>query len=493
MANRRIAIAAGNRPAARAASEVARAGGNAVDACLAAAITSWVAEPFYASLGGSGFVAVRSPDGDVEVVDGNTAVCSRARSVPPPRRVFLPYSNGVHTGVGGASVAVPGVLAALRLTWERHGSIDWAALFEHGIAAARDGIPFPRPSAYYLSLTWEPLWSSYPEARELFRDGRPLTEGDHFVQARLAEVLEDVARDGTGVFFDGPLGGAVAAAVEHDGGSLSAADLAGYRAEVRSPVRAEVWGWVVESNPPPAHGGALLVRMLSSMSRARLDDPAERLKALVAAERTVFAPRVAQRTEDPGDIAGAGRAEGGAGPAARSASTTHSSVADSDGLVCAVTQSVGYGSGLVVEGVMLNNTLGEEELHPLEGEGPVPGARCHSNMAPTIASGRGRVVGLGSPGAERIVGAIAQTLVALVVDGASLQRAVASPRAHLVTEPEELLCLEPGLPGDGAGVPLRAFDGFHQYFGGVQAAAVDDRGGVEAAHDPRRAGASAVV
>ena len=173
MDDRRIAIAAGNGPAARAASDVARAGGNAVDACLAAAVTSWVAEPLYASLGGSGFVAVRSPTGDVEVVDGNTAVCSGVRSVSPPRRVFLPYSNGVHTGVGGASVAVPGVLAALRLAWERHGSTGWEDLFAHAIAAARDGIAFPRPSAYYLSLTWEPLWSSYPEARVAFGPERP--------------------------------------------------------------------------------------------------------------------------------------------------------------------------------------------------------------------------------------------------------------------------------------------------------------------------------
>jgi gamma-glutamyltranspeptidase/glutathione hydrolase len=493
MNDRRIAIAAGNGPAMHAASEVARAGGNSVDACLAAAITSWVAEPFYASLGGSGFVAVRSPDGDVEVIDGNTAVCRGVHSVRPPRRIFLPYSNGVHTGVGGASVAVPGVLAALRLAWERHGSIGWPALFAHAIAAARDGIPLPRPSAYYLSLTWEPLWSSYPEARHLFGSDRPLSEGDPLVQARLGDVLEEAARAGAAVLSEGSLGRAIATAVERDGGSLSPDDLARYRADVRPPVRADVWGWVVESNPLPALGGTLVAAMLSSMSRARLDDPAARLRALVAAERAVLDVRAARRAEDPADIGDASDGGPVAGRAARSPSTTHSSAADSDGLVCAVTQSMGYGSGLVVEGVLLNNTLGEEELHPLDDDGPRPGGRCHSNMAPTIASGGGRVVGLGSPGAERIVGAIAQTIVALAVDDASLQAAVESPRAHLVVEPEEILCLEPGLPGRAAGIPVRVFDGLHQYFGGVQAASVDDAGGVEAAHDPRRAGASAVV
>ncbi|MFN2593519.1 MAG: gamma-glutamyltransferase, partial [Actinomycetota bacterium] len=74
MGEPKLGIAAGNRLGAEAAARVAKEGGNAVDSCLAAAIMAWVAEPFFSSIGGSGFVAVRAPDSSVEVIDGNNTM-----------------------------------------------------------------------------------------------------------------------------------------------------------------------------------------------------------------------------------------------------------------------------------------------------------------------------------------------------------------------------------------------------------------------------------
>jgi gamma-glutamyltranspeptidase / glutathione hydrolase len=103
-------------------------------------------------------------------------------------------------------------------------------------------------------------------------------------------------------------------------------------------------------------------------------------------------------------------------------------------------------------------------------------------------------VGLGSPGASRIVGSIAQTLIRLAVDGESLADAVAAPRGHLdPREQGETLCYEPGLPGDQLAYIERPFDQIHMYFGAVQVASVDADGTVDAAHDPRRSGGSALV
>ena len=138
-----LAIAAGNKSGAEAAAGVARAGGNAVDACLAAGIMAWVAEPCMASIGGAGFIAVRSPDGGVEIFDGNSAMPHTAPDVRGQgiERIFAPnYSDGLYTGVGPGSVAVPGVLAGMRAVWERHGRIEWSSLFADAITAARDGI-----------------------------------------------------------------------------------------------------------------------------------------------------------------------------------------------------------------------------------------------------------------------------------------------------------------------------------------------------------------
>ncbi|MFN2490481.1 MAG: gamma-glutamyltransferase [Actinomycetota bacterium] len=495
MSRPRLAIASGNGAGCRAAVEVARAGGNAVDACLASAVAAWVAEPFFASMGGSGFVAVRGTDGVVEVFDGNNVMPLRIAeaSGTKQRRVYLDYSNGMYTGIGGASVAVPGVLAAVRLAWERHGSIEWPALFAGAIAAARDGIAFPHTSAYYLSITWEPIWSAFAPARRLLGGVEPLAEGDELVQPELAEALDMVAARGPEVFYAGSLGTEIIAAISADGGLMSLEDLVTYSAERRVPVTTEAFGWRIDSNPPPAMGGALLTMMLALLDGTNLEDPEERLRSIVEAERTAIGYRN-ERYNEPDDVAAAAEQGDRHGGQKRSSATTHTSAADEDGLVCSITESNGYGAGLVVHGVMLNNTLGEEELNPVGARGLPAGARCHSNMAPTIATRDERAVGLGSPGADRIVGAVAQTILRLALDGLSLREAVAAPRAHLAPRPEgHLLCFEPGLPGGDLGYRSRPYDEPHMFFGAVQAASATSDGTVDAAHDPRRSGASALV
>ncbi|MDP9069173.1 MAG: gamma-glutamyltransferase [Actinomycetota bacterium] len=499
MRSPRLAIAAGNKLGTEAAINVARAGGNGIDACLAAAIMGWVAEPFFTSIGGSGFITIRTPADEVEVIDGNNAMPLTTPSEPGQgiKRIFLPdYADGIYMGIGGGSVAVPGVLAAIRTAWERHGKIEWEALFADAIRAARDGFPFPRTSDYYLSCTWETIWSKYPAARAMFGpDDEPLREGDTFAQPELAESLELIATKGPDVFYQGDLARDMAEAMAADGGFMTVDDLTAYVAEIRSPISTEAFGWTVSSNPPPAVGGAVLIHMLALLQNADLSDEVERLRAIVEAQRAAVGYRK-ERYQDPDGVAAAFtealkelqlRSQ-------RSGDTTHMSAADSDGYVCSLTESNGYGAGLIVRGMLLNNTLGEEELNPLGAHRLPPGSRTHSNMTPTIARGDGITLGLGSPGADRIVGSIAQTFIRIAVEGASIQEAVTAPRAHLDPRPEgEKLCYEPGLPGDQLGYSPRPYDELHMYFGAVQTVAVRDDGSLEAAHDPRRSGGSALV
>ena len=499
MSKSRLAAAAGSLPGAEAAAGVARSGGNAVDACLAASIMAWVAEPFFGSIGGSGFVLVRTPAGEIEIFDGNTAMPHTTPGEPGQglQRVFFPeYADGMYTGIGGGSVGVPGILAAARRAWERHGNIEWEALFTDAIATARNGLPMSKTVSYYLSVTWDPVWRKYPAATAIFApDGDPMVEGDHLVQAELADALELVAVRGPEVFYSGELAGELADAIQADGGFMTVDDLSRYQSSVRQALISEVWGWRVDTNPPPAVGGAVLVHMLALLHSADLHEPAERLRSLIEAQRMATGYR-RDRYGDPTGIASAFQEaiDGINGRALRSQDTTHGSAADSDGYVCSITESNGYGAGLVVHGMLLNNSLGEEELNPLGVHGLAPGSRCHSNMAPTIASGPGLVVGLGSPGADRIVGAIAQTLMRMAVDGDSLEDAVSAPRAHLDPRPEgETLCFEPGLPGDRLDFIARPYDDIHMYFGAVQAASVSEDGTVDAIHDPRRSGGHVLI
>lgn len=493
-----MAIAAGNRLGAQVAEDIARAGGNAVDACLASAVMAWVAEPCMASLAGGGFIAVRSPDGSVAVFDGNSAMPHSVPSTPGQgiERVYTPdYSDGMYTGIGPGAVAIPGILAALHAAWSAHGRVEWPVLFSAAVDAARTGIAFPKTSAFYVSATWNEIWSAFDSARALFApEGRVLVEGERIVQAELGDTLEAIAAEGPRVFYGGEVGRAISDQLRGDGGFVTPEDLERYEAIARAPITTEAFGWRVESNPPPAVGGAVLTHMLALLEGADLSDPVGRIKAIVEAQRAAAGYRT-ERYDDPADVAGAlDEALHELRMANRSASTTHTSAADSDGYVCALTESSGYGAGIVVRGVLLNNTLGEEELNPLGVHRLPPGSRCHSNMAPTIASGPARVVGLGSPGASRIVGSIAQTLIRLAVDGNSLADAVAAPRAHLDPRDQgETLCYEPGLPGDQLGYIERPFDDIHMYFGAVQAASVDADDEVDAAHDPRRSGASALI
>ena len=498
MGNPRLAIAAGNRLGAEAAAKVASEGGNAVDACLAAAVMAWVVEPFFASIGGSGFIATRSPDGTIEIFDGNNAMPHTVPAEPGQgmKRTYLDYSNGMYTGIGGGSVAVPGILAAVHQAWQKHGHIEWAALFDPAVKAARNGIDFPRTSAYYLSVTYKEIWTLYDEPRRLFsNDGAPLREGELLVQPELAEALELVADSGPGVFYEGALGEQIAEAIRADGGFLSVSDLKQVEAQARAPVSTEAFGWTIESNPPPAAGGVVVTHMLSLLEAADLSDPIERLRAIVEAERAALGYR-GELYQEPGQIAGAiEESISRRRRSTRSAETTHTSTADAEGFVCSLTESNGYGAGLVVHGMLLNNTLGEEELNPLGAHRLPPGSRCHSNMAPTIATSGEVCVGIGSPGADRITGAVAQTFLAIAVDGMSLKDAVAAPRAHLALRPDgPLLCYEPSLPGDQIEdyVP-RPYEEPHMFFGAVQAASVDSGGRVDAAHDPRRSGGTAFV
>ena len=92
-----------------------------------------------------------------------------------------------------------------------------------------------------------------------------------------------------------------------------------------------------------------------------------------------------------------------------SPSTIHTSAVDTDGLACSITTSAGYGAGVMIPGtgMWLNNSLGELELQPHGLARFGPGDRLPSNMAPTVARRTdGKVMAIGSPGADRITTAI---------------------------------------------------------------------------------------
>ena len=506
---RQVAVAATGPASLGAGHAVVAEGGNAVDAAIAAAVTSMSTEPGIVSLAGGAFVTVWPPSGPPVVLDGNVGM--PGRGVPREafgagvREVVTDYGGGVTMHAGHGSVAVPGAVSACEAAVTRFGSRPWEAVVAPAAAACREGYPIGGAAARYLGFVADGLFGHDDGARRLTRreDGSPFVAGDLARNPQLAEVLDAVGREGAALLLTGDLGRALAAEMAANGGLVTEADLTAYEVVERSPVRRTVGGWDVAINPPPSVGGPMLAVMLGELQRAHdysWDDVLRIQRAVLAYRLTVH--DVSRDLDADGHALLAAVERHGLAGLPTSASTAHISAVDSDGLACAVTMSSGYGSGVTVPGtgILLNNALGEPELNRLGLHALAPGTRLASNMAPTVArAADGRVLAVGSPGADRITTALMQVLGQLCLHGADLDTAIAAPRVHVrfdgdgepVVEHEASPEIEEAVRAAG----LRGLDHgeLSMYFGGVGAAHLGADGELRAAGDPRREAAVGVA
>ncbi len=475
----RCLVAAGTRTTAQAGAEVAKRGGNAVDAAAAAAIASWVCEPGMTAVGSAALAMVRTAGQSPLLVDGLTAMPGLGGHVGSPAggdRITMPYGPGVETGVGAASVAVPGGLAAVELLQQRWGRLAWADIVAPAICLAAEGFPFPGVSAAYMPLSGKPIYDLTPGSRNIWRnvDGHPRVAGERAVLPELALDLELIAEEGSRVLYTGELGERIAAWIIDAGGGMSVDDLAAYQVSVRQPEVVQDHGWTVSM--ADTIGGEALLDMVVGFSGVQPGADNE------AAELVGIMKAALRRRDERLHRA--------------SASTTQICAADDQGNACSITTSTGYGSGVVVPGtgIMLNNMLGELELLP-NGPGVLaPGDRLPSNMTPLIARRGNAVTAIGAAGADRIAPSIAQTWRRMAAESMHCSAAIDAPRFHVRgAHAEPLLDYEPGFNPRGVPLPLHAFEAPHMYFGGVQAAALCEAGLLDGAGDPRRGGAVEVV
>ncbi len=498
-----VAVATTSALAAEAAAEVAELGGNAVDCAVAASMLSINTQPGVCALAGGGFVAVWHPDKTPLTIDGNVAVPGKEmNSGYAPNRglsIEMEYGGGIRTVVGGASVAVPGTLAALELASKSYGTLSWSDTLGPAIRATKQGFPLAEACRYYLSYSGKSIFS---RSRDGFRalhgdDNALLKTGDKVIVPHLADSLSAIATEGAQIFYRGELAAKMADRVRDTGGTLTRADLADYQPVVRKSLSLDSSGWRIATNPPPAIGGAVLAAMLSSFEGSALHEwTGEAFARLVQVQQSALSYRkehldladnVALAVDKLLQLAQTGRLLS----RWSSASTVHTSAVDSDGLACAITASSGYGSGEMPEntGLWLNNCLGELELNRRGLDAGPPGSRLPSNMTPGIARNAHAVLAFGSPGADRITTALHQFLINHLQLGASLQDAIASPRLHLdVNATPPVLSMEPGIEVSELDVETIRYASPNMYFGGVAAATRDTAGRLMAAADPRREG-----
>lgn len=503
----RVAVAAQNESAARAALRIAEEGGGAVDAAVAAALVTMVTEPGIVSLAGGAYVSVW-PTGaaDACTVDGYVDMPGRGRPDLPvdAREVRTGYGGGVTMTVGPGSAAVPGALSALDLAQSQFGRLPWAEVVAPAEEVARGGFPLGSASGYYLPFVREGAFGWDPETVRALRrpdGGGWVGTGDRMLIDGLADTVRLIAEQGARTLYDGELAAVLVADMADRGGLVTAADLAAYRPVVRAGLPVRAGRWELRTNPPPSIGGPVLAAMLTLLGSRPAGAWTEGdVSALIAVQRRVLdARRESLDLAEDREAAALDLLHEVGWSGSRSPSTAHVSVADADGSACAITSSYGYGSGATVPGtgLWLNNCLGEHELN--RGPRPEPGQRLPSNMAPTV--GRrddGAVLAIGSPGADRITTALLQVLASFAHGGVSLQDAVDRPRLHLQHLEDETgsvrlqLEAEDDLPLPATDLPVRLHHPHSMYFGGVGATLGLPSGQVAAAADPRRAGAALV-
>lgn len=451
-----------NHPLASAAgTEMLAAGGNAVDAAVAALFTLSVVEPMMVGLLGGGFAHLRLPDGQQTVIEGQ-GVCPQEITA----NTFMPdplappgtmETVGRRNSLGRAAVATPGNLMAWCRMLAQHGSLSLGDVMEPALRHASRGFVATR----YLSNCIQDNAADLlldPEIASVFLPGgRPLQAGERLVQGAYADTLRTVRQAGADALYGGSLGQALVSDMEKNAGYLTMADLLGYQTRDREVLRATYRGFEITGPPPPCAGPLHIGQMLKILEawdlKAMGFGSVDSVHLLAEVLKIAFADRAAA-TADPDfvpvpveqllspayaqtrraqiDMTRAQDWAPGVVPA-ESANTTHVTVADGQGCIVSATQTINsvFGARYMVPGTGMipNNYLYVLDPRPDRANSLAPGKRVISSMAPLIVLREGRpVLALGLPGGLRIFPSALQAVINLLDHGMSLQEAVEAPR-----------------------------------------------------------------
>ncbi|GHH71327.1 gamma-glutamyltranspeptidase [Streptomyces sulfonofaciens] len=517
------AIATPHHLATEAGERAYRAGGNAIDAALAAATTLTVVYPHNTAVGGDLVALVRDPRG--------TIVCVNATGTAPAARnpAELRAAHGSRLPAKGPdTITVPGAVRG----WQeirRHGAaLAWADQFRAAVAHAAEGVPVARSLAAAFAADGEVL-ARDPGARQVFAPGGDfLGEGRPLVQERLAETLRQIAANGPDELYGGRVGATLAAGLQAAGCPLTVDDLRAYTVRTTPAISAPFSGVRVHTSPPNTQGFALL-RTVRALTELGLHTPSPGLPAGVLARLFLDGTEVrdtllADPDFAPTDVLDHGfgelvrllrsrapRRTGAAVPpdsvSVPRGDTVGVAAADSHGYAVSLIQSV-YGSfgSAVLEpgtGILMQNRGTAFSLDAASPNVLRPGKRPKHTLMPVLVTEQDRVrwvnSTMGGHGQPQIH---AQVLVQLL-GGHSPAQAVSAPR----------YVVGPRKPGDTADTvyheadlspatvaalaaddfPLREVPARTEFLGHTNVVSVDADGTLTAGSDPRSDGSAAVV
>ncbi len=446
-------VAAAHPHAAAAGARNLGQGGNAFDAAVATAAALNVVEPYMSSLGGQGLATCW------------IAKENRVRTLNFVPRIPLGFPVERFTrrdelARGSMCVGVPGNLAGWQELQRAHGRLKLADVFAPAISLARDGYPVTEFNIEENNLT-EPEIRAHPALfgswAKTYTDGSgKLTKGFILRQPDLARTFEEIARLGPDAFY--------ARLVRHmaaTGGCITSADIAAIKPTWSDPAMTSYRGLTVNVPPPPCEGFQFLLALailegfdIKAMQRNGVEhlDTVWRAIRLSAGERiannnpapaklgelfsTANIARLRARVRDGQPITGPTEQWMAAPEPAREQHTTSFSVADRDGNLVCITQSLGspYGAAVIVPetGVLLNNFLYWADVQPASPNRSKPGGVLPMCVSPSLSLKDGKpVLALGTPGSYGIKQTQTQAMVQIADFGLAIQDAIEAPRARL--------------------------------------------------------------
>ncbi|MDA0107756.1 gamma-glutamyltransferase [Vibrio mediterranei] len=471
-------VTAANPEATQAGAEVLARGGNAVDAMVAVQLMLGLVEPQSSGIGGGSFLVYwDSKKQRLTTYDGRETAPSAANG-----DLFLD-KNGkplkfYDAVVGGRSVGTPGTVKLLWDVHQKYGALDWDEVVLPIAQKAEQGFTISERLSMLIEndvdfLTRHPTTAAY----FLNKDGTPKTQGTLLKNPDYAQTLRTIAEKGSDGFYKGPVATAIVNAVQKEAasnpGKLSLADLANYQVKNRQAVCAPYKQYDVCGMGPPSSGALTLGQILMLTEPFKLNELGSNnptsWQILADASRLAFADRglymadsdffdvpvkglldqkyIAERSALITPNEALQKVSAGSPPAIKTVqlaqdqaielpSTTHFNIVDSQGNVISMTSSIEnvFGSRVMAAGFLLNNELTDFSFVANKDGKPVANRveankRPRSSMAPTIVMHDDKpYLAIGSPGGSRIIGYVAQSIIAHVDWGMDIQQAIDQPR-----------------------------------------------------------------
>jgi gamma-glutamyltranspeptidase len=518
-------VATPHTSATQAAARCVRAGGNAVDAAIAAAFTLTVIQPHYTSVGGDLIALVRAPDGAITTVNA-TGFAGRRTN---PDALLARYGDGMPRG-GVDTITVPGAVAGLGVLHSLGAALPWSAGITDARELAADGAP-ASPSLVAAIQGDSGLVFADPGLRALLApDGTLLRDGQPLRQPALAETLDVIARDGPRAVYTGQLARRLARGLEARGCVLDTADLADFEPVREEPLTGMFRGLDIATSGPNSQGFFLL-EALGVLERLGpginpLSDGARvlaRIFQLAAQDRRDWLADPAAMRISAAELLGPGRldrlaelaVQGGMAPAAAggvqppaarsqpppaAGDTVAVVTSDSTGRAVCLIQSVFHllGSGVLEPdtGILLQNRGSAFSLRPDSANRIAPRKRpAHTLMPVMVSRGSALAWVVGTMGGTRQPQVQTQLVLRLSA-GATEAEALAAPRWVVEGNPDsptayiEAEIAASTAAGISAAMPVMWIARHDEITGRAQIAGA---GGTTATSDPRGEGSAKTV